>query len=173
MWKVNGTSRSDLRKAILMSYADTDREAEKMASLDYSCPGWEYIDQQNGRRFFNKHPADPNRYVRIREADMTPYFYRGCPDRAYEELNGFTRTQARRLIIQPPPKCKTKDVMKALEFYESAQKLFKGKDKVLARNRYNQMYYLLEERNKKGVDWKNEEKNCPETWLSFLEKREN
>ncbi len=170
MWRVETDKYSSdkaLERAILLSYADTEQKYKEVSYTIRYCPGWKRQDRLNGELFFNKDPRDRNRLIRNREINTANFWYNGCPDGPRRALQNLTLTQARRFLWQPPPQCKTSDIIKARIFYRNCiNYMTNRKDIQLAETRFDQANNLLAQ--KRESDSRKEERECPDSWLNFF-----
>lgn len=104
--------------ALLLQYAETEKEMDLAATINERCAGWKVIDKLVGDAVFPEYDKETKRYSRNVDVDQTWFTFGNCPCYYEDKLGGLTKAQMRNFAYMPLPTCKRYAMRNALAFYQ-------------------------------------------------------
>lgn len=192
--KMYNVGRLGLRTAVLMLYSNGDEEESFARTLDTRCPGWEAIDEINGREIFPPNlRSNDGKYQKNWNVNDGVFTYNGCPCARESRLGNKTKVEVRKFIFKPVPTCSYDDMTYAKGFYtRMAPILIAPRDQQILSEKLTELNSVIsvrEENYKKLVIhyagsflgtttgasaiayeylFKKKEESCPDNWVTII-----
>ena len=158
-----------LAEAVFSTYASNADKEQKLKNFIKYCRGWEVKEPRAGDALYIQDPKIPTRLIKKDQTDPSIFIYNGCPSTRDMNYN-LTPSQMKRLLIQNPPTCNTREMKKAFSFYKYNMDniALNDADRKIAANRLNHVQQLISAKINGKYDPNLEERLCPQSWVKVL-----